>query len=118
MINKSVAMGDPISGKQKVATCNACHGGDGNSVIPSNPKLAGQHEKYLLKQLINIQSGEREIALMVGQVDHFSKQDLADIAAYILRNNYEFTEEKSFYEDMEMVMEILSYTGYTTLRYR
>ena len=98
VINKSVAMGDPISGKQKVATCNACHGGDGNSVIPSNPKLAGQHEKYLLKQLINIQSGEREIALMVGQVDHFSKQDLADIAAYYAsqKQTMSFTEEKWF----------------------
>ncbi len=98
MISNSVALGDANSGKQKVATCNACHGGDGNSVIPSNPKLAGQHEKYLLKQLINIQSGAREVALMVGQVDHFSKQDLADIAAYYAsqKQTLSFIEEKWF----------------------
>ena len=89
-------MGDADSGKQKVASCNACHGADGNSVIPSNPKLAGQHEKYLLKQLLNIQSGAREIALMVGQVEHFSKKDLADIAAYYAsqQQTLSFAEEK------------------------
>ena len=96
LIGKSYAMGDAGSGKQKVASCNACHGADGNSVIPSNPKLAGQHEKYLLKQLLNIQSGAREIALMVGQVDHFSKKDLADIAAYYAsqQQTLSFAEEK------------------------
>jgi len=50
----------------------------------------------LLKQLLNIQSGAREIALMVGQVDHFSKKDLADIAAYYAsqQQTLSFAEEK------------------------
>lgn len=76
------AGGDVAAGKKLVASCGACHGADGNSVLPSNPKLAGQGEKYLLKQLRDIQSGEREVALMAGQLDNSSDQDLADMAAY------------------------------------
>ncbi|NBS97683.1 MAG: cytochrome c4, partial [Betaproteobacteria bacterium] len=45
---------DPVAG-QKVAeqVCAACHGADGNSTSPANPKLAGQHADYLAKQLNN-----------------------------------------------------------------
>lgn len=82
LANVSLAGGDAAAGKNKVASCGACHGNDGNSLIPANPKLAGQGEKYLLKQLNDIQRGDREIALMVGQLDKLSEQDLADIAAF------------------------------------
>lgn len=76
------ASGNPNAGKNKVAVCAACHGKAGNSTMAVNPKLAGQGEKYLLKQLQDIKSGEREVALMIGQLDAMSDQDLADIAAY------------------------------------
>ena len=82
MANASIAAGDASAGKAKVASCNACHADDGNSQIPANPKLAGQGEKYLLKQLKDVQRGDREIALMTGLLDNFNDQDLADIAAY------------------------------------
>ena len=74
--------GDPAAGKDKTATCAACHGADGNSLAPSFPKLAGQGEKYLLKQMKDIRDGARPVPTMVGQVDNMSDQDLADIAAY------------------------------------
>lgn len=51
-MNLSYAAGDPAVGKVKAAVCSGCHGADGNSMIPSFPKLAGQGELYLLKQLI------------------------------------------------------------------
>ena len=76
------AAGNASAGKNKVASCGACHGNDGNSQIPSNPKLAGQGEKYLLKQLKDVQRGDRVIAMMTGQLDNFNDADLADIAAY------------------------------------
>lgn len=76
------ANGDPGKGKALTQACAACHGADGNSPTPANPKLAGQGERYLLKQLQDIQSGAREIALMAGQLDGMSGQDLKDIAAY------------------------------------
>ena len=96
VVQSAWAGGDAASGKLKVESCHACHGADGNSLIPSNPKLAGQGERYLLKQLKNVQTGEREIAMMVGQLDHFNDQDLADIAAFYAAQTQtqSFSEEK------------------------
>jgi cytochrome c553 len=77
-----VLKGDPAAGEQKAVTCGACHGVDGNSMVPSFPKLAGLGEKYLLQQMQHIRDGLRPVAQMAGQVDNMSDQDLADIAAY------------------------------------
>jgi cytochrome c553 len=77
-----VLKGDPEAGKQKATMCSACHGADGNSMVPTFPKLAGLGEKYLLKQMQYIRDGVRPVAAMAGQVDNMSDQDLADIAAY------------------------------------
>ena len=76
------SQGDAAPGEQKVAVCAACHGADGNSAVGNNPKLAGQHERYTLKQLLDIQSGAREVALMTGLLNNMSEQDLQDIAAF------------------------------------
>ena len=45
-----VLVGDAQAGQAKAVVCGACHGVDGNSAAPTFPKLAGQNEKYLLKQ--------------------------------------------------------------------
>lgn len=74
--------GDAAAGKAQAAVCAACHGPDGNSAVPSFPKLVGQGEKYLYKQLKDIRDGARPIPTMAGQLDGKSNQDLADIAAY------------------------------------
>jgi cytochrome c553 len=74
--------GDATAGEAKAMTCGACHGADGNSVVPSFPKLAGLGDKYLLKQMKDIRDGRRVVAAMAGQVDNMSDQDLADIAAF------------------------------------
>lgn len=76
------AAGDPAAGQQKTAVCAACHGADGNSIAPNFPKLAGQNENYLLKQLKEIKGGVRTVPEMTGLLDAMSEQDLADIAAY------------------------------------
>jgi len=76
------AAGDAAAGQGKVAVCGACHGADGNSPAPNFPKLAGQGERYLLKQLQDIKSGARPVLEMTGQLDNFNEQDLADIAAW------------------------------------
>lgn len=78
----ALAEGDPQAGKTKAEQCVACHGADGNSPAPTFPKLAGQGEKYLLKQLQEIQSGARSVAQMAGQLDNMSDQDLQDIASH------------------------------------
>ena len=76
------AAGDAAAGQGKVAVCGACHGADGNSPAPNFPKLAGQGERYLLKQLHDIKSGARPVVEMTGMLDNLSDQDMADIAAY------------------------------------
>ena len=76
------AAGDAEAGQGKVAVCGACHGADGNSPAPNFPKLAGQGERYLLKQLHDIKSGNRQVVEMTGMLDNLSDQDLEDIAAY------------------------------------
>ena len=76
------AEGDPQRGKDLTAACAACHGADGNSPAGSFPNIAGQGEKYLLKQMHDILSGARVAPLMTGQLDGKSGQDLQDIAAY------------------------------------
>ncbi|MBS7662811.1 cytochrome c4 [Pseudomonas lalucatii] len=76
------AGGDAAAGQGKVAVCGACHGADGNSAAPNFPKLAGQGERYLLKQLNDIKSGDRQVVEMTGLLDNLSEQDLADMAAY------------------------------------
>ena len=45
---------------QKIAAgvCFSCHNADGNSTIPLQPKLAGQHEAYLIKQLHDFKKAE------------------------------------------------------------
>lgn len=76
------AAGDAAAGQAKTAVCAACHSADGNSVVGNFPKLAGQGEKYLLKQLNDIKSGARMVPEMTGLLTNLSDQDLADMAAY------------------------------------
>lgn len=73
--------GDAAAGKTNAAVCGACHGADGNSAAPF-PKLAGQGEKYLYKQMLDIRDGVRHVPTMAGQLNSKSNQDLADFAAF------------------------------------
>ena len=66
----NAVVGDAAAGKAQVAACGACHGQDGASPIdPSYPVLAGQNAKYLERQLAMIQSDQRPIPLMAGQLN-------------------------------------------------
>lgn len=62
--------------------CMACHGTDGNSMIPMYPKLAGQHPEYIAKQLKNYKSGERNNAIMAGMVTTLSDEDMDNLGAF------------------------------------
>lgn len=76
------AAGDPVRGKQLATQCFACHGVDGNSPSPVNPKIGGQHEQYLLLALKAYVDGARPNSLMSGAVLNKTEQDLEDMAAY------------------------------------
>jgi cytochrome c553 len=67
--------------------CAACHNADGNSVITLNPKLAGQHPEYLVKQLTEFKSGKRANAVMSGMAAMLSDEDMKGVAAYFSNQN-------------------------------
>ncbi len=67
------------------AVCAACHGADGNSGSPANPKLAGQHPEYLTKQLQEFKSGKRANPIMQGFAAQLSEQDMKNIAAWLAK---------------------------------
>ena len=83
----TIGAGNADSGKDKVATCVACHGQDGNSMVGFWPSLAGQNANYLVRQLQHIKSGKRSIVEMAGLLDNFSTKDLDDIAAFYASKN-------------------------------
>jgi cytochrome c553 len=82
------ASADSAKGQSIVnKVCAACHGADGNSPTPVNPKLAGQIPEYIQKQLGNFKSAagkkpERENPIMGGMAGGLSDQDVRDVAAY------------------------------------
>jgi cbb3-type cytochrome c oxidase subunit III len=65
------------------AVCAACHGADGNSGAPVNPKLAQQHPEYIVKQLQEFKSGKRANAVMSGMAATLSDDDMKNIAAWV-----------------------------------
>ncbi|ARD44391.1 c-type cytochrome [Colwellia sp. PAMC 21821] len=85
----NAAEGNAEAGKGKSAMCAACHGADGNSLVPMYPKLAGQSASYLVKQLTEFKLGMtsggksgRVDPVMGGMSMALSEQDMADVAAF------------------------------------
>lgn len=80
--------GEPAKAQPIVTqVCAACHGTDGNSAIPANPVIAGQHPWYAFKQLQNFKSeggkpAERASPIMAGIVANLSREDMANLALY------------------------------------
>lgn len=74
--------GDADAGKAKSATCAACHGADGNSMAPTFPKIAGQGERYLIKQIKDIRDGRRSVPAMAPFAAPLTDTDIEDLAAY------------------------------------
>ncbi len=74
--------GDARAGRQKLTTCQGCHGLDGLSKNPEAPNLAGQVEGYLAKSLEAYRSGERKNESMNIVAKELSDEDIADVSAY------------------------------------
>ena len=78
------AAGDAAAGKDKAAACAACHGMDGNSMVPMFPSLAGQGEKYIAKQIADFKGATtRKDDTMVGMAAMLAtEQDALDVGAF------------------------------------
>ena len=88
ILAESAIKADAAKGQQ-IATqvCAGCHSADGNSVIPTNPILAGQHPEYTTKQLMNFKAQEgkpatRNSPIMGAMVAGLSPDDMKNVGAY------------------------------------
>lgn len=91
---------DLVQGEAKyTAVCAACHGADGNSGAPANPKLAQQHPEYLVKQLQEFKAGKRANAIMQGFAATLSDADMKNIAAWVTSKK----AKPGFAKDKELV---------------
>ena len=84
----------------KAEVCVACHGPGGNSVIATNPILAGQTSRYLYLQLRDFQEGRRSDPLMSAMVAGLSRDDMRELADYFSRQklkslNFKVDPEKA-----------------------
>jgi len=80
------ADGDPAAGAQKKQMCEGCHGIKGYRTaypkVYTVPKLGGQTAAYVVKALLDYQSGARKHPSMDAIAASLSAQDMADLAAY------------------------------------
>jgi cytochrome c553 len=91
---------DLTQGSEKfTAVCAACHGADGNSGSPENPKLAGQHPEYLVKQLQEFKAGKRKNAVMQGFASQLSPEDMRNIAYWAASQK----QKPGFAKDKDLV---------------
>jgi len=63
--------------------CASCHGAGGNSTINTNPKLAGQVDTYLHKQLVDFTTPNRNQPVMTTYAKMLSEDEKKNIAAYL-----------------------------------
>ena len=92
---------DLAKGKEIAETiCAGCHGADGNSQLPANPKLAGQIPEYTYKQLNEFKAAEggapvRVNAVMNGMVMALSDEDMNGVAHYFAEQTLEPSAAKN-----------------------
>jgi cytochrome c553 len=68
-----------------VVACASCHGAAGNSTISQNPKLSSQHEAYLVKQLHDFKTPNRNNAVMSTFAKLLNDEEVANISAYLAK---------------------------------
>lgn len=83
----SSLQGDAKNGKDAYHTCALCHTPQGWGTEDGYfPQLSGQHPNVLIKQLIDIKTGNREVPTMIPFADEIfykGHQDVADVVSYI-----------------------------------
>jgi len=65
-----------------IPACMSCHGANAEGMADF-PRLAGQHEKYVIKQLSYIQSLVRTAPVMHGIVKDLTPVEIQAVAAYV-----------------------------------
>ena len=75
------------NGKEQFQTCTLCHSPEGWGTVDGNyPQLSGQFTNVLIKQLMDIKQGHRDVPAMIPfEKNLFSQteEDIIDLVAYI-----------------------------------
>jgi cytochrome c553 len=83
---KLVAQGRELFEKgvpdRSIPPCASCHGAKAEGVVDF-PRLAGQHAKYVVRQIEYIQGLVRKAPVMHGIVKDLSPEEMQAIAAYV-----------------------------------
>jgi len=104
----SLAEGSVSAGKAKAASCAGCHGEDGNSMVATFPKLAGQHEGYLAQQLTAFKEGKRNAPMMAPLAMGLNADSIEDIAAYYASKKTSANQPPLLFSDDDEDEEITS----------
>tara|TARA_Y100000992_G_C21041544_1_gene385191 strand:- start:32 stop:640 length:609 start_codon:yes stop_codon:yes gene_type:complete len=67
---------------EEANACVGCHGPDGNSLVPTFPKIAGQYQDYLLHALKSYKNGSRNNAIMNGIASTLSDEQMVILSKY------------------------------------
>lgn len=63
-------------------TCAACHGPNGNSVVPAIPSIAGQPRVFLENQLVLIREGLRDVPAMKAVMGSVNDEQIVALARH------------------------------------
>ena len=63
-------------------SCVGCHGMDGNSEVPTFPRIAGQYEDYLYQALKSYKNGGRNNAIMTGIASTLNDDQMKKLSKY------------------------------------
>jgi cytochrome c553 len=66
----------------KLQVCSSCHGDNGVPIDPTIPTIWGQTEYFLVKQLHDYKSGDRENTIMSSFAKRFEQSELRPVARY------------------------------------
>jgi cytochrome c553 len=72
----------------KLRVCAICHGEQGIPNNPTIPVIWGQQENYLLKQIHDFESGDRDFEAMTWMASTLSQSEMASAAAYFAKKGW------------------------------
>src|SRR5215467_13006815 len=85
------ALGAPAGAQaieEKLQICSSCHGSDGKPIDPTIPTIWGQTEYFLVKQLHDYKSGDRENLVMASFAKRLTQAELRPAAAYLSKKTW------------------------------
>ena len=74
--------------EDKLKVCSSCHGENGKPIDPTIPTIWGQTEYFLVKQLHDYKSGDRENLVMASFAKRLTQADLRPAAAWLSKKTW------------------------------